>query len=257
LEELVTEAVGSQGAFGFCAGAPGHEAAQPVFRGRAPVLAVFFGFAILRFLSIGATSAPENPVPVAGFPGISVHGGEVPWVSATGRIASGDADVLEFVAVETAGRAYESLLTLDCKPSALQTALLLIGCKAQGKEGSGLVLELEWRTDAGVRRLPIEEALRERRTGKPPGPLPWRFTGSRFVRLPGAENEVFLADAEEAFIGLYAHDGLLIRLGEDFGNPYREAEGGFGANTDRLPPKGTPVKLILRKAPGAQSAARP
>ena len=217
------------------------------------------GLVTLGFFSFGAAPEPEKPgrEPVARFPGITVHGGEVPWVAATGRVAASDAEVLEFVAVETSGRDYESLLTLDCKPSALQTALLLIGCKARGKEGSGLVLELEWCAETGVRRIPIEEALRERRTGKPPRPLPWRFTGSRFVRLPGAETEVFLADAEETFIGLYGHDGLLVRLGEDFGNPYRDAEGGFGANTVRLPPKGTPVKLILRKAPEARGAAGP
>jgi hypothetical protein len=65
--------------------------------------------------------------------------------------------------------------------------------------------------------------------------------------LPGAETEVFLADAEEAFVGLYAHTGLLIQLGGDFGNPYRSPEAGFGANVSRLPAKGTEIRLILSR----------
>jgi hypothetical protein len=66
------------------------------------------------------------------------------------------------------------------------------------------------------------------------------------VKLPGAESEVFLADVEEAFIGLDGHPGVLIQLGGDFGNPYRNPQAGFSANTSKLPPKGTQIRLILR-----------
>ena len=196
---------------------------------------------------IGAPS-PESAegAPAAVFHGLKVYAGDAPRVEAAGRIAEGQGDVLEFLAVETAGRAYESLLTLECRPSGMQTALLLLGCKPHEKSGTRLSLELEWSLEGRIQRVAIEELLLERRTQKAPGPLPWVFTGSQFVRLPGAEAEVFLADAEEAFIGLYPHDGLLIQLGGDFGNPYRSAEAGFAANVSRLPPKGTQVRLILR-----------
>ena len=189
-------------------------------------------------------SAEEAPAAV--FHGLKIYGGDSPRVEAAGRIADGQGDVLEFLAVETAGRAYESLLTLECRPSGMQAALLLLGCKPHAKSGTKLALELEWTLEGRIQRVPVEELLLERRTQTAPGPLPWVFTGSRFVRLPGAEAEVFLADAEEAFIGLYSHDGLLIQLGGDFGNPYRSGEAGFAANASRLPPKGTQIRLVLR-----------
>lgn len=183
---------------------------------------------------------------MAVFRGLKVYAGEAPRVEATGKVADGQGDLLEFLAVETAGRAYESLLTLECRPSGMQAALLLLGFKPHEKSGTKLALELEWRLDGRIQRVPVEELLLERRTQKAPGPLPWVFTGSQFVRLPGAKADVFLADAEEAFIGLYAHDGLLIQLGGDFGNPYHTEEAGFAANMSRLPPKGTQIRLILR-----------
>ncbi len=200
-----------------------------------------------RLLGTGAPSpSSAEGGPVAAFHGLKVYAGEAPRVEATGKVADGQGDLLEFLAVETAGRAYESLLTLECRPSGMQAALLLLGCKPHEKSGTKLALELEWSLDGRIQRAAIEEMLLERRTQKAPGPLPWVFTGSQFVRLPGAEAEVFLADAEEAFIGLYAHAGLLIQLGGDFGNPYRSAEAGFAANASRLPPKGTPIRLVLR-----------
>jgi hypothetical protein len=175
-----------------------------------------------------------------------VYGGKTPRVEAVGKIAEREGELLEFLAVETAGRAYESLLTLDCRPSVLQAALLLLGCKADEKAGTRLTLEVEWEADGQNRRVSVEELLLERRSGKSPASLRWVFTGSRFVNLPGASEETFLADVEEAFIGLYPHDGLVIQLSGDFGNPYRSLEAGFGANTSRLPLRGTPVRLVLR-----------
>ena len=82
--------------------------------------------------------------PAAVFHGLKVFGGDSPRVEAAGRIADGQGDVLEFLAVETAGRAYESLLTLECRPSGMQAALLLLGCKPHAKSGTKLALELEW-----------------------------------------------------------------------------------------------------------------
>jgi hypothetical protein len=216
---------------------------------RRSLLSVWLFLALIAsgpLVGLGAPSlGSAEGDPVAVFHGLKVYAGESPRVEATGRIADGQGDLLEFLAVETAGRAYESLLTLECRPSGMQAALLLLGCKPHEKSGTRLALEVEWSLDGRIQRAPVEELLLERRTQKAPGPLPWVFTGSQFVRLPGAETEVFLADAEEAFVGLYAHTGLLIQLGGDFGNPYRSPEAGFGANVSRLPPKGTQIRLIL------------
>jgi hypothetical protein len=121
-------------------------------------------------------------------------------VEAVGKIAECEGELLEFLAVEPSGRAYESLLTLECKPSALQAALLLLGCKPDGKTGTRLALEIAWDADGQESRVPAEELLLERRSLKSPASLRWVFTGSRFVKLPGATEETFLADAEEAIL---------------------------------------------------------
>ncbi len=179
---------------------------------------------------------------ITNLPGLVIHGGANKYVEATGKTATID-DILEFIAVETAGRDYESLFTLDCRPSALKFGLLLIGCEPGESNGSPLSIEVEWQGQ----RVPVEQLLIDRRTKKPPGPLPWVFTGSYFNKDPISGNEVFRADEELAFIALWWEPSVLINLTKDFGNPYRNRDQGFEANPKRLPAKGTPVKLILRK----------
>jgi hypothetical protein len=179
---------------------------------------------------------------VTNLPGLAIHGGTNKYVEATGKTATTD-DILEFIAVEAEGRDYESLFTLDCRPSALKFALLLLGCDPGERNGSPVSIEVEWQD----KRIPVEQLLIDRHTKKPPGRLPWIFTGSYFNRDPISGNEVFRADEEQAFIALWWQPSVLINLTKDYGNPYRGNDQGFEANAKLLPPKGTPVKLILRR----------
>jgi hypothetical protein len=187
-------------------------------------------------------------------PGLEIRGGEKKYVEATGRVSL-TSGILEFIAVEQGGRDYESLFTLDCKPSALKFALLLIGCetgavprevKSGEKAGDRLRIEVEWQADGKSKRVPLEKLLVDRKTKKSPAELPWVFTGSRFVKdIEG--REVFLADAEQAFISLWWNPAVLINVGGEFGNPYHGDDQGFEANAAAIPPKGTPIKLIFHK----------
>ncbi len=218
-------------------------------------------------LLVGAVFA-DTPVPslvdtsevvrvgeVLKLPGLIIHGGEKKFVEATGKVVLTDG-ILEFIAVETGGREYESLLALDCKPSALQFALLLIGCepgtvpqlaKAGQKIGDRLTLEVAWEVEGKPKRLPAEQLLVNRKTKKRPAKLPWIFTGSHFATDPLSGREVFLPDAEQAFISLWWSSAVVINLGGEYGNPYRGDDQGFEVNTKLIPPEGTPVTLILRK----------
>lgn len=191
---------------------------------------------------------------VVHLPGLTIHGGKEKFIEATGRIALTDG-ILEFIAVEPEGRDYESLLILHCRPSALQFALLLIGCepgtsahvaRPGEKLGTALRMEVEWQSDGKAQRHPVEKLIINRRTGKPPAKLPWVFTGSHFVKNPVTEREEFLSDAEQAFIALVWQPGIVINLGGEHGDPYRGDDLGFEVNKAAVPPKGTPVKLILR-----------
>ena len=187
-------------------------------------------------------------------PGLVVHGDGEPYIEAAGKIALTNG-ILEFVAVEPGGRDYESLLTLDCKPSVLQSALLLIGCETgavrqtavSGKMGTPLALEVVWVAGGKARRVPVASLLVDRTAQKQPPALPWVFNGSYFTTHPITSNRVFQADEEHAHVALWWQPSIPINLGGDFGNPYKNDAHGFEANSAALPPKGTPVTLILRK----------
>jgi hypothetical protein len=176
-------------------------------------------------------------------PGLTIHGGSNKFVEATGKVCLTDG-ILDFVAVETGGREYESMFAIDCKPSALQFALLLIGCETNRSE---IVMEVEWTVAGQTRRAPVERFLLDRRTKKPAGTLAWEFNGSRFVMNPVTEREEFSADNEMAHVAVVPSDQIPINVRGDFGNPYRGDDQGFEINTALVPPKDTPVTLIFRK----------
>lgn len=186
------------------------------------------------FVAVQFTCAASD----VSLPGLTIHGGEKKFVEATGQVATTDG-ILEFIAVEKQGRDYESVFALDCQPSALKFALLLIGCETNDP----VAIEMELQN----KRVPVEQLLIDRHTKKPPASLTWAFTGSYFTRSVLDGKEVFMADEEQAFIALWWQSSMLINLKQDFGNPYRGEQQGFEANTKALPPKGTPVKLVFRK----------
>ena len=199
-------------------------------------------------------SKPET----VSLPGLKIIGGEKKSVEATGAVSLTNG-ILEFAAVETEGRDYESLFTLQCKPSALQFALILIGCEtgavpfkveAGKKVGDRLDIDVEWKADSKLKREPLEQLMINRKTRKVPTDLQWIFTGSYFVHSPVTDKDVFLADSEQAFITLWWNSAIPINLGTEHGNPYQSEAEGFEANPKLIPPKDAPIKLIFRKHGG-------
>jgi hypothetical protein len=205
--------------------------------------------------SLSETSVLAHAGSVINLPGLVVHGGDHKFIEATGHVTLTDG-ILEFIAVQPTGRDYESLLTLDCKPSELQFALILIGgesgplpqqAKTGEKVGDRLQLEVEWEADGKATRVPAEKLLRDRRTKKTPADMPWIFTGSYFAKdFDG--HDVFMADQEQAFIALWWSPSALINVGGEYGNPYRGENQGLEIDQSAAPPKGTLVKLILHKS---------
>jgi hypothetical protein len=77
--------------------------------------------------------------------------------------------------------------------------------------------------------------------------MPWIFTGSYFAKdFDG--HDVFMADQEQAFIAPWWSPSALINVGGEYGNPYRRENRGLEIDQSAVPPKGTLVKLILRKS---------
>ncbi|MBN1511392.1 MAG: hypothetical protein JXB13_05210 [Phycisphaerae bacterium] len=170
--------------------------------------------------------------------------------------------ILEYAAVAEGGKTYESLLVLPCRPSHLQTALLLAGCEpgsvgpdARGDEPPttapakrGTIIRLEIALGLPAEAVPIERFLIDRRTGRSPDPLRWVFTGSFFHRDQPDSPEYFIADVERSVIALWYDATALLNITRDVGNPYRGPVG-LEVNTLMLPPPETPVRLRIIPVP--------
>jgi hypothetical protein len=76
--------------------------------------------------------------------------------------------------------------------------------------------------------------------------LEWIFSGSYFTK-DFSGNRLFMADAEEAHVGLWWNPALPVNVVGDHGNPYQSEAEGFEVNAAVVPPVGTPVKVIFRQ----------
>jgi hypothetical protein len=204
--------------------------------------------------SLADTNQLAEARSVVRLPGLTIHGGQNKYIEMPGQVCLADG-ILEFLAVEPQSREYESVLTLQCKPSAMHFALLLIGCepgppayraKPGKRTGDRLHLEVQWTEDGKSRRLPAEQFLLSRRTKQPPKDLQWIFSGSYFV-TDFSSNQVFQADAEQAFVSLWWSASIPINVGRDYGIPYREENEGFEVNAAKIPAVGTPITLVIRR----------
>jgi hypothetical protein len=193
--------------------------------------------------------------------------------------------VLEYIAVATGGKVYESVLSLDVRPSHLHVGLLMGGyvagdvdAQSRGDFASGagqpetpkgapqgtpppesywrkasekptyVTFDVKIEDDAGEwHSLPIENFLTSRKSGKAPNRLYWAFTGSFFYHDPDTTMEAFAADVEKSVIALWYDPSALFNLSQDVGNPYRTDAGGLEVNASALPRKGTPIRLIIRR----------
>jgi len=158
--------------------------------------------------------------------------------------------ILEYYAVGTRGKLHEAVLELLAQPSHIHLALVLVGASPMEyapksatviKAGTRLRLRAEW-TDPKTKKtmnIAAEDLLFERKSGKSPKALSWRFQGSRFW------NGRYVADMDRSVIGLIPDPGAVISLTGDAGNPYRGDSLGFEVFTKRAPPKGTEMKFII------------
>lgn len=195
------------------------------------------------------TSVPEGLERVGDevrLPGLRIVGGEKGYLEATGKMSTTN-DVLEFVAVQPLGREYESLVTLDCKPSSMKFGLLLLGCEEGLTNGSLLDLHMEWQEKGKNQSASVESFIIDRKTGKAPTPMPFFLSGSFFGKDLFTTNQIFHSDTEQAHIALWWQPAIIINVRTDNGNPYRADNQGYSMNSKVMPPTGTPIKLIIRK----------
>ena len=149
--------------------------------------------------------------------------------------------ILEYFLVGDQGKTYESVFkVVDSKPSELNFALLLIGCKPfdfeklinliqekktspeelKGHEQS--VLEIEVLKDGQM--FPLPRVVNDREgSGKP---LIWVYTGGFFT-----PDNRYVGDMELSYIGFWPDPSAVINLFSTLGNPY-QGNFGFEMNKD-------------------------
>jgi len=143
--------------------------------------------------------------------------------------------ILEYLLVGNQGKTYESVFKiLDNKPSELNFALLLIGCKAlkfdrllelkNEPDGSEELLKshkesiLEIEIIRAGKKIDMQRLMRNRESSG--APLIWVYTEGLFI-----ENHGYAGDLDLSYIGIWPDNVAVINLFSALKNPY---QGDFG-----------------------------
>ncbi|GEM_PF-2373648 len=195
-------------------------------------------------------------------------------VLASGKVTITD-DLIEYVAVGPRGKKHETLVTLFCKGSTLNAALLALGLK-KGKNarltpieppptreevekgaptakltppsGQKVYLALRWSDEEEKEHtVAIEDLILDIQTGKPLQGADWIYFGGRMKAIYRGEPPVFVADYEQNYISNYYvyGDNHLITIR----HPRARNDQNWFPNDKLLPPRGTDCKLIISKSP--------
>ncbi len=154
-------------------------------------------------------------------------------------------------------KSHETIITFDgIAPSQVHAALGQLGLKpgkpahGQNAKASGplLKLSLEISGPGGQpRRIPIEQAMIDRKSGKAPAPFRWHFTGS-VMRQPDPEKDdrVYGADVTGTLVALFpVTDDVVI---QSHLTMEHESTMRLETNPRVLPPEKTAVKLLIEVA---------
>lgn len=167
---------------------------------------------------------------------------------------------LELFACVRNSKEHESVLSIAVPPSLVHAGLLAVGAEpgrpvqfypeyvpAQGPE---VDIRLIWKDEQGnVHQSPAQEWVRNVQTGRALE-FPWIFTGSQMLKEEeGSDKEYYYADATGELICVSNFPSAVLDL------PIRSSDSNealmFEAFTERIPPLGTEVTLILTPKPAA------
>ena len=146
-------------------------------------------------------------------------------------------------------KAHETVVVFDVKPSDVHKALESFGLKAgkpakgEGEKAEGPEVAVSLELPDG-KKVPIEKALVDKKTGKPMPRLKWHFTGSVMTQPnPEKDEKVYGADTTGTLVGIFpVTNEVVIQT-----NLTMKDEPLLKLETDKkvLPPEGTPIKLII------------
>ena len=169
---------------------------------------------------------------------------------------------LEMFACPAGTKEHESIVALNCKAYQVHAALVAVGAKPGHPvkfdpayvpaTGSKITVEVLWKDAQGKRhRQAAQQWVKSHATGKALS-HGWVFGGSQFWTEPGTSKQVYLAeDGDLICVSNFttATLDLPIESSADAGSLV------FVANTEKIPPLKTPVRVVLK--PEIKAAGRP
>jgi len=185
------------------------------------------------------------------------------WVDRTrrevlvGGVITLDRGVIEVFACPRGSKEHESIVATDASARLVHAALLAIGLEPGAPvsydpdyvaaRGPIVHVQIRWRDAAGVlHERPAQELIRNTRTGKPLE-ADWVFAGSVFWRDPADGQEYYQGDGGDLIcVSNFPTATLDLPIESSQANDALL----FEAFAERVPPRGTPVEVILSAGDG-------
>lgn len=170
--------------------------------------------------------------------------------------------LVEVFACTSEGKTHESVLAIDCVPSALNAAFLALGYKPgspvkYGTEryelptGEPVWITVEWKTPSGeTKRVRAEQLVFDRSTESAMATMAWVYVGSHMQSGPDPKKPTFAADAIKSLVTTYHDPTSIVENPLDSG----QDDTIFFANDKVLPAQKTPVTVTFWKSEPPASA---
>lgn len=158
---------------------------------------------------------------------------------------------LELLLCPRRTKEHESILAAPFEPKALQFALLLIGAVPgeparfdpfKPPTGQRIEITVEYEWNGKQHSHDARQWVRDGKT-KQAMTADFVFAGSRLQKVPGVDRPIFLADDGDV-VCLSNFPGSMIDVAMQSSKNNNELA--FESFTDRIPPKGTKVRVILK-----------
>lgn len=158
---------------------------------------------------------------------------------------------------------HEAILATAAAPFQIQAGLLATGAR-KGEpvrfipefvppSGSPIAIELIWRQDGKTHRADARDWVRDERA-RTTLKIDWVFAGSELVKIPGDDKPAFAADDGD-LITVANFASAILDL--PFASTANDTNRLFVANTERIPPRGTAVLMVLQPRPTPPAPASP
>jgi hypothetical protein len=163
------------------------------------------------------------------------------------------AGALEFACVAEGGKAHESLFMLTAEPRALNAGLLALGLEpgtagrfADGKPisptGPKVFLYATWTEEGKEVTHRVEDLIIDLKTQKPLQRCGFVYHGSRYLMNSITGKRFYAADQTRDLVAVWNNQNAVL----DLDTVEAAWDDSYVANADVMPPKGTPVKVVVR-----------